>query len=127
MPCTVAPIRGVVEARIMAARRRAIELAMARDDVAKLTLIARSRSEPASRVERARMLLAYLDKLSFSPVGQALSVHDQTVQRRVAFGPIEALEDRPRPGKEPSATAEVKACPPRLVVQLQCIRVCISK
>jgi transposase len=97
----------------MAAWRRAIELAMAPDDVAKLTSIARSRTEPASRVERARMLLAYRDNPSFFAVGQALGVHHQTVQRcverAVAIGPIEALEDRPRPGKEPSTTAEAKA------------------
>ena len=97
----------------MAAWRRAIELAMVPDEVAKLTSIARSRTEPASRVERARMLLAYRDDPSFFAVGQALGVHHQTVQRcverAVAIGPIEALDDRPRPGKEPSTTAEAKA------------------
>ena len=97
----------------MAAWRRAIELAMVPDDVARLTSIARSRTEPASRVERARMLLAYQDDPSFFAVGQALGVHHQTVQRcverAVAFGPMEALDDRPRPGKEPSHTAEAKA------------------
>jgi transposase len=96
----------------MAAWRRAIELALAPEDVAKLTSIARSRTEPASRVERARMLLAYRDNPSFFAVGQALGVHHQTVQRcverAVAVGPFEALDDRPRPGKEPSHTAEAK-------------------
>jgi transposase len=102
-----------VEAKIMAAWRRAIELALAPEDVAKLTSIARSRTEPASRVERARMLLAYRDDPSFFAVSQALGVHHQTVQRcverAVAFGPMEALDDRPRPGKEPSHTADAKA------------------
>jgi len=96
----------------MAARRRAIELALAPEEVATLTSIARSRTEPASRVERARMLLAYRDDPSFFAVGQALGVHHQTVQRcverAVAVGPFEALDDRPRPGKEPSHTAEAK-------------------
>jgi transposase len=96
----------------MAAWRRAIELALAPEDVVKLTSIARSRTEPASRVERARMLLAYRDNPSFFAVGQALGVHHQTVQRcverAVAVGPFEALDDRPRPGKEPSHTAEAK-------------------
>jgi transposase len=96
----------------MAAWRRAIELALAIEDVAKLTSIARSRTDPASRVERARMLLAYHDNPSFFAVGQALGVHHQTVQRcverAVAVGPFEALDDRPRPGKEPSHTAEAK-------------------
>lgn len=97
----------------MAAWRRAIELALAPDEVAKLTSIARSRTEPASRVERARMLLAYRDNPSFFAVGQALGVHHQTVQRcverAVAPGPFEALDDRPRPGKEPTHTTEAKA------------------
>jgi transposase len=81
--------------------------------VVKLTSIARSRTEPASRVERARILLAYRDNSSFFAVGQAVGVHHQTVQRcverAVAVGPFEALDDRPRPGKEPSHTAEAKA------------------
>ena len=97
----------------MAAWRRAIGLTIESDDLAKLMLIARSRSEPASRVERARMLLAYRESASFFAVGQTLGVHHQTVQhcveRALVYGPLEALEDRPRPGKEPSITAEAKA------------------
>jgi transposase len=97
----------------MAAWRRAIELALAPEDVAKLTSIARSRTEPAGRVDRARMLLAYRDEPSFFAVGQVLGLHHQTVQRcverAVALGPMEALDDRPRPGREPSTTADAKA------------------
>jgi transposase len=97
----------------MTARRRAIELPIGEDDLARLVSIARSRTEPASRVERARTLLAYRKDLSFFAVGRALGVHHQTVQRCVeralAYGPIAALQDRPRPGKEPTITAEAKA------------------
>ena len=96
----------------MTARRRAIELSIAEDDLARLVSIARSRTEPAGRVERARTLLAYRKDPSFFAVGRALGVHHQTVQRCVeralAYGPIAALEDRPRPGKEPTITAEAK-------------------
>ena len=46
----------------MAGRRKAIELAMSEEDLAALRAIARSRTEPAGRVERARMLLAYRDE-----------------------------------------------------------------
>ena len=97
----------------MTAWRHVIELLVGDADLAKLTVIARSRSEPASRVERARMLLAYREDPSFFAVGRALGVHHQTVQRCVeralAYGPMTALDDRPRPGKEPSITAEGKA------------------
>ena len=97
----------------MAAWRRAIELSLGEADTAKLRSIAQSRTEPASRVERARILLAYREDPSFFAVGGALGLHHQTVQRcverAVAEGPLAALDDRPRPGREPTITPEAKA------------------
>ena len=59
------------------------------------------------------MLLAYREDPSFFAVGQALGVHHQTVQRcverAVAYGPLQALDDLPRPGKEPTITAAARA------------------
>jgi len=97
----------------MGAWRRVIELSIDDANLTKLRSIARSRTEPASRVERARMLLAYRENSSFFAVGRALGVHHQKVQRCIeralAYGPIAALDDRPRPGKDPTITAEAKA------------------
>src|SRR6202048_1187672 len=97
----------------MAGWRQAVEVAMTDEEVARLMAISRSRTEPASRVERAQMLLAYREKPSFFSVGQRLGVHHQTVQRCIeralAYGPLMALDDRPRPGKEPTITPEAKA------------------
>src|SRR5713101_957081 len=97
----------------MTAWRQAIELSIGAEDLARLVSITRSRTEPASRVERAQMLLAYREDPSFFAVGRALGVHHQTVQRCVeralADGPLAALDDRPRPGKEPTITPEAKA------------------
>jgi transposase len=97
----------------MTAWRRVIELAMSDADLAMLGSIARSRTELAGRVERARMLLAYREDPSFFAVGHSLGVHHQTVQRCVeralAYGPTAALDDLPRPGREPTITAEAKA------------------
>src|ERR1700730_4646301 len=97
----------------MTAWRQAIELSIGDEDVARLVTITRSRTEPASRVERARMLLAYRENPSFFAVAHALGVHHQTVQRCVeralAYGPTAALDDRPRSGREPTITAEAKA------------------
>ena len=96
----------------MTAWRQALALTIGDKDLARLKAIARSRTEPASRVERARMLLAYREEPSFFAVGRALGVHHQTVQRcverAVAHGALTALDDRPRPGKEPTITAEAK-------------------
>ena len=97
----------------MAAWRRAIELSLTDADTVKLKSIAQSRTEPASRVERARILLAYREDPSFFAVGQARGLHHQTVQRcverAVAEGPLAALDDRPRPGREPTITIEAKS------------------
>jgi len=97
----------------MAAWRRAIELSLGDADLERLRSITHSRTEPASRVERARILLAYRENPSFFAVGQALGLHHQTVQRcverAVVEGPMAALDDRPRPGREPTITMEAKA------------------
>jgi transposase len=97
----------------MAAPRRVVELVIGDDDLSRLMSIARSRTEAASRVERARMLLAYRDNPSFFAVGRALGAHHQTVQRcverAVAWGCVAALDDSPRPGKQSTITAEAKA------------------
>ena len=104
----------------MAGWRQAIELAIGEEDLAALGAIARSRTESASRVGRARMLLAYREDPSFFAVGRAVGAHHQTVQRCVeralAYGPMAALDDRPRPGREATITAEAKAW----VVDLAC-------
>ena len=97
----------------MAPRRRVIGLAISEEEIETLTALSRSRSEPASRVSRAAMLLAYRDNPSFFAVARRLGVHHQTVQRCIeraeSYGPLAALDDRPRPGKEPVITPEAKA------------------
>jgi transposase len=97
----------------MAGWRQVVELAMTEHDIAELTSVSRSRTEPASRVERARMLLAYRETPSFYAAARRVGAHHQTVQRCVeralAYGPLAALDDRPRPGKEPTITPQAKA------------------
>ena len=94
----------------MARWRRAIELAMTDEEIESLRALSRSRTEPARRVERARMLLAYRETPSFYAVGRSLGTHHQTVERCVeralAYGPLAALDDRPHPGKEPIITSK---------------------
>src|SRR5664279_2647888 len=97
---------------IMAARRRVIELGFTQEDVAELTRLARSRTEPASRVERARMLIAYRETPSFYAVGRTIGVTHQTVERCLRraekLGIMEALDDSPRPGRERAITEDAR-------------------
>src|SRR5712672_3702725 len=104
----------------MATSRRSIKLTINKADLAQLESIARSRTEPAGRVERSRILLAYRQAPSFYAVGQTMGLHAQTVQRCIerakAEGALAALDERARPGKEPTITVEAKTW----VVALAC-------
>jgi len=96
----------------MAAHRKVMEISIDDTEASKLQTIARSRTEAASRVERARILLAYRDDPSLYAVGRAVGVTHQTVQRCLArairFGVLEALDDSPRPGKQPAITTDAR-------------------
>ena len=65
---------------------------MTDEEAERLKALSRSRTEPAIRVSRAQMLLAYRENPSFCAVGQRVGVHHQTVQRCVeralAYGPL---------------------------------------
>ncbi|MBV8399929.1 MAG: IS630 family transposase [Acetobacteraceae bacterium] len=97
----------------MAAPRHVIELGIRPDELARLETIARSRTEAASRVERARILLAHRAEPSSTAVGAQVGVTHHTVQRclrrAVRLGVMAALDDSPRPGKAPDITPGAKS------------------
>ena len=94
------------------APRRVITLRTDEEQQQRLVEISRSRTEPVSRVERARIILAYLDDPSAYAVARKIGVTQQTVtrclERAAGLGVIEALDDRPRAGRDPVITPEAK-------------------
>ncbi len=104
----------------MAALRQVVGISIKESELIELEAIARSRTECACRVERARILLAYWADPSTYAVGRLIGVTHQTVQRCVSravqFGVMAALDDSPRPGQEPKITDDAKAW----VVSLAC-------
>src|SRR3954468_9944189 len=96
----------------MVAPRRVIALPSDARQRQRLLEISRSRTEPTGRVERARIILAYLDDPSAYAVARAIGVTQQTVtrclERAAELGVIEALDDRPRAGRDPVITPEAK-------------------
>ena len=96
----------------MAAPRRVIALVSDAKQRQQLQEIARSRTEPASRVERARIILEYLAEPSAYAVARTVGVTAQTVsrclERAAELGVIEALDDRPRAGRDPTITPEAR-------------------
>src|SRR6201998_2102963 len=97
----------------MAAPRKEIEISSEATELIVVGAIARSRTEWACRVQRARILLAYRTNPSTYAVGEAIGVTHQTVQRcldrAVRFGVMAALDASPRPGKEPTITDGARA------------------
>src|ERR1700746_797097 len=96
----------------MVAARRIIALSVDTDERQALVEVARSRTEPANRVERAGIVLAYLAEPSAYAVARALGVSQQTVtrclQRAAELGVLAALDDRARTGREATITAAAR-------------------
>jgi len=100
-------------------RRRALLLleSEARD---RLERISKSRTESASAVERAEMLLGYAGGESISSIARRFCTNRPKVERCVdkalAFGALAALSDMPRSGRSRTITPEARAW----VVSLAC-------
>ena len=96
----------------MVAARRIIALSVDADQRRALVEIARSRTEPANRVERAGIILAYLNEPSAYAVARAMGVSQQTVtrclERAGEFGVLAALDDRARTGREATITVAAR-------------------
>ena len=96
----------------MVAARRIIALSVDADQRRALVEISRSRTEPANRVERARIILAYLKEPSAYAVARAMGVSQQTVtrclERAAELGVLAALDDRARTGRDATITAEAR-------------------
>lgn len=91
--------------------RAALELS----DEVRVTLesISRSRSEPAHRVERAKMMLSYAAGATISSIARALHTNRPKVERCIdkalQLGPLTALADVPRSGRPAEIPADARA------------------
>ena len=99
---------------------RRAKLILAKDVREELMKIAASRSEGASRVERARILLGYADGETVSGIARRRGTNRPKVERCVdkalQLGALGALKDLPGRGKRPTIAPEARAW----VVSLAC-------
>src|SRR5271154_233306 len=104
----------------MAAARRVMELEFTEQELADLERVSRSRAEPASHVQRARILVGCRQTPSLYVTGRAIGVTHQTVERWLRrardLGVKAALDDRPRPGRERTISSQART----FVVDLAC-------
>jgi len=102
--------------------RKRPELKLKADVKEALIRISKSRSEKASQVVRAKMILMYADNVSVSAIARELSTNRPKVERCIdkalQIGAIAALEDLPRAGKPPEITSEAKIW----LVNLACMK-----
>jgi transposase len=74
--------------------------------------LAHSRTAPARQVERAKILWLSFQGLRVPTIAQRVSVHEQTVRdwlKRFNAAGMAGLQDRPRPGKPPTYTAQERS------------------
>jgi len=94
-------------------QRQRATLELSEELRSKLESTAKSRIEKASRVERARMLLAYADGNSVSSIARLMSTNRPKVERCIdkalQAGVLVALDDLPRSGKKTRISQEAKA------------------
>lgn len=92
--------------------RRRPELKIDREVQNKLEQINKSRTESASRIERARILLEYARGGTVSAIARQLSTNRPKVERCIdkalQLGALTALDDLPRSGKPPEITPEAR-------------------
>ena len=91
--------------------RVAIALSCTAEQRAELVALARSRTEEARLVERAKMVLACVEGKRNDAVGRELGVRPNTVglwRQRFAAAGLVGLRDRARPGKTPTYGADLR-------------------
>jgi len=92
-------------------RRPKLELSS--KELEELNKIGRSRTEGLSRIERAKMLLAYYEGKNVSRIAKEFDTNrprvERTIDRALKVGAIPSLNDLPRKGKPPTISAEAKA------------------
>lgn len=96
----------------MVFKRERSTLDLSPDVIEKLRIISTSRSEKASRVERAKILLVYNDDPNISAIARLFNTNrpkiERCIDKALQIGVLASLDDLPRSGKPPSITPEAK-------------------
>lgn len=89
------------------------KLQLTEEEIKNLTSLSNSRTEPLREVERAKILLLTHQGISDSQIAKKLGTNRQKVIRCInkalAYGIQEAIDDLPRSGKPPDITGEARA------------------
>jgi transposase len=94
----------------MAKRKR---ITLTTKDEEELQRISKSRSESRGRVQRAQMILKYSQGQKITGIAREMQTNrpliERTIDKALAYGPIEALKDLPRAGRPADITEDDKS------------------
>ncbi|RME57217.1 IS630 family transposase [Candidatus Parcubacteria bacterium] len=97
----------------MARPSQRAKLQMTNEELQELRRISRSRTERHTRVERARMLLAYHAGQSVTEIARQFQTNrprvERTIDRALSIGVLASLDDLPRPGKPAKISSKARA------------------
>lgn len=95
------------------AKRKRGTLILSQEERKELEQISRQRMAAATKVRRARILLLYTDGNRISEIVRTFRTNrplvERTIDKALTFGPSQAIDDLPRPGRPPHITDEAKA------------------
>lgn len=93
-------------------KRTRPDLILAKDVKSALIQISNSRTDKVSRVERAKMILAYSQGATISSIAKQFATNrpkiERCIDKALQIGPLTALDDLPRSGKPPEITPEAR-------------------
>jgi transposase len=89
------------------------QLKLNREDKVSLEMISSSRTEPASRVQRAKILIDYSSGMSIAAITRKYNTNrplvERSIDRALEYGPRQALNDLPRGGRPSLITDDAKS------------------
>jgi transposase len=89
------------------------QLKLNREDKVSLETISNSRTEPASRVQRAKILIDYSSGMSIATITRKYNTNrplvGRSIDRALEYGPRQALNDLPRSGRPSLITDDAKS------------------
>lgn len=92
---------------------RRIRIKLKNEEREFLTMIAHSRKESAIKVQRAKILLEYSDNMRITDIAKMFRTNrplvERVIDRAIAYGIKQALDDLPRSGRPPKITDDAKS------------------
>lgn len=94
------------------AQRKRKPLQVSNEDMATLEAYSTSRTEPAFKVNRSKIIIDYASGMKISEIARKYNTNrplaERTIDKALEYGALQALDDLPRSGRPPEITDDAK-------------------